>query len=118
MNAKPTAAIRRRLLAEQDRIVGEWKRHGGDTGPGDGWNLKDLEERATLATTEAVERRITADDLQLLRKVHLALLRLTDGSYWQCARCHQTIPLDRLLAKPAVSLCLACQQLKDAAKSE
>lgn len=84
MNATPSAEIHRRLLDERDRIIKEWKNHGGNTGPGDDWDLNDLDEQASMATTEAVERRIADDDLQLLRKVNYALKRLSDGSYWQC----------------------------------
>lgn len=116
MNATQSAQIHGHLLAERERIVAEWKNHGGDASPGDEWDLQDLEEQATRITTEAVDQRIADDDLQLLRKVEFALQRLAEGSYEQCANCGQPIPLERLLAKPAVSLCLACQQLKDAAK--
>ena len=116
MNATQTAEIQARLLAERDRIVTEWRSHGGDAGPGDDWNLKDPEERASQLTSGTVERQIADDDLQLLRKVNFALQRLADGSYCQCAQCGQPIPLERLLAKPAVSLCLACQKIKDATK--
>lgn len=116
MNATQTAQIHRHLLAERERIVAEWKNHGGDASPGNDWDLRDLEEQATRITTEAVDQRITDDDLQLLRKVELAIQRLAAGTYELCANCGQPIPLERLLAKPSVSLCLACQQLKDATK--
>lgn len=117
MNAAQTAEIRRRLLDERDHIVAEWNNHRGEVGPGEDWDLKDPEERATHITRATVEQQIAEDDLNLLRKVDLALQRLDDGSYWQCARCGQPIPLARLLAKPSVSLCLACQILKDSART-
>jgi len=116
MNATQTAQIHQYLLAERERIFAEWKNHGGDAATDNDWDLQDLEEQATRITTDAVDQRITHDDLRLLRKVELAIQRLTAGTYEQCAHCGQPIPLERLLAKPAVSLCLACQQLKDAAK--
>ena len=40
MNATQNAELQARLLAERDRIVTEWRSHGGDSGPGDDWNLK------------------------------------------------------------------------------
>ena len=75
----------------------------------------DPDEQAVRAATTLVEDRITADHEKLLRKIDFALLRLEDGTYQQCANCEKKIPLERLRAKPSASLCLACQELKDAA---
>ena len=116
MNATQLAEIRRLLIEERERIVAEWENHGGDSGPGDDWDLKDPEERATQITTDTVERQIAEDDRNLLRKVDFALQRLDEGTYEKCANCGAGIPAERLLAKPSVSLCLACQNIKDAAK--
>lgn len=116
MKTSQTADFRKRLVEERERIIAEWRSHGGEQGPGDGWDLRDLEERADLSTLETVERRIAADARNLLRKVDFALKRLDDGTYDRCDRCGGRIPIARLLAKPAVSLCLACQELKDTAK--
>jgi DnaK suppressor protein len=117
MNAVQSAEIRRLLLEERERIIAEWENHGGDSGPGDDWDLKDPEERATQITSGTVDLQIAEDNLNLLRKVEFALRRLDDGTYCQCANCGATIPMERLLAKPSVSLCIACQEEKDAAKS-
>lgn len=117
MNESQTAGFRQRLIEERERIVAEWNHHGGGSGPGEGWDLRDTEERADLATTETVERRLTEDYRNLLRKVELALKRLDEGSYTRCEQCGGEIPLERLTAKPSVSLCLSCQQVKDAAKA-
>lgn len=114
MNATQATAIRSRLLAERERIVTEWKNHGGDSGPGVDWDLRDPEERAVQITSQAVDSQIVEDDRNLLSKVDFALHRLEDGTYEQCAQCGETIPMARLMAKPSVSLCLACQEAKDA----
>jgi DnaK suppressor protein len=112
MNATQSAEIRRFLLEERERIIAEWENHGDGE-----WNLRDPEERATQIPSVVVERRIAEDDLNLLRKVDFALLRLDDGTYWQCAKCGNTIPLERLIAKPSASLCVPCQEDKDALKA-
>lgn len=117
MNATQKAEIRRQLLAERERIVGEWKNHGGDTGSGDDWDSRDPEERATQITSDTVDRRIADDDRNLLEKIKFALLRLDDGSYCDCANCGAPIPMARLKAKPSASLCLTCQETKDAGKA-
>ena len=56
---------------------------------------------------------IADDNLNLLAKVDLALQRLDEGTYTRCAHCGGDIALARLEAKPAVSLCIHCQELKD-----
>ena len=116
MNATQQAEIRTMLQAERERILAEWQNHGGSGGPIDDWNTRDMEERAVQITSETVERQIADDDRNLLRKVEYALQRLEQGTYGQCDHCGGTIPLERLLAKPSVSLCLACQMEKDAGR--
>lgn len=116
MNANQTAELRERLLKERERIVAEWKSHGGEGGPIDDWNGRDVEERAVQIASEVVERRIALDDSQLLRKVDHALKRMIEGTYEQCENCGATIPAGRLMAKPSVSLCLSCQETKDAGR--
>jgi DnaK suppressor protein len=116
MNATLCTAIRNRLVSERERIIKEWRNHGGHSGPGDDWDLRDLEERAVQITNESVDRRIADDDLNLLRKIDYALKRLEQGTYDLCDSCGAVIPPERLMAKPSVSLCLACQEAKDALK--
>ena len=117
MNATQLADIRRQLLAVREHIVAVWKDHGGDSGSGDDWDSRDPEERATQISSDTVDRRIADDDRNLLEKVNFALRRLDDGSYCNCANCGAPIPMARLMAKPSVSLCISCQEQKDAAKS-
>ena len=116
MNATRIAELRDNLLKERERIVAEWESHGGDGSPLDTWNSRDVEERAVQIASEAVERRIATDDRNLLRKVELAIKRIDEGTYEQCENCGADIPVERLMAKPAVSLCLSCQEAKDNGK--
>ena len=108
------AEFRQRLIQERERIVAEWESHGGEADPS--WNIRNPEDRASQISSELVERRITADDSNLLDKVNFALMRLDDGTYTQCANCGEPIPFARLKAKPSVSLCITCQEAKDAGK--
>lgn len=116
MNATLLSEFRQILLEERVRILAEWENHGGDGGAGVGWNSRNSEDRASEIPYETVDRSIAGHDLNLLRKIDLALLRIDDGTYSQCAECGGVIPLERLRAKPSVSLCLACQEERDAAK--
>lgn len=100
------------LLEQRDRVTASM--NGED--PAENQDLRDPEELATLITRTEVNDRIVEDDLNLLQKIDLALRRLEAGTYDQCANCGDAIPLERLLAKPSVSLCVACQELKDAGR--
>lgn len=105
--------FRTRLLEQREQLTAEVSTHGSFPGLEAGDNGNDLEEQATRAADDMVEAKVTEDRGRLLQKIELALQRLDAGTYRQCARCGKTIPLERLRAKPSVSLCLACQQAKD-----
>lgn len=116
MNTTQKSEIRRHLRTERERIVDEWERHSDEGGHGNAWDLRDPEERATQIANRDVSRKIADDAQRLLSKVDLALQRIDDGTYGECTRCGKSIPEARLLAKPSVSLCLACQEIKDTSK--
>jgi DnaK suppressor protein len=102
--------FRKLLLDQRDQVTASID--GED--PAENQDLRDPEELATLITRTEVKDRIVEDDLNLLQKIDLALNRLEAGTYEECANCGNEIPLERLLAKPSVSLCVPCQELKDA----
>lgn len=102
--------FRKLLLEQRDRVTASID---GDD-PAENQDLRDPEELATIIARTEVNDRIVEDDLHLVQKIDLALSRLEDGSYDQCANCGGEIPIERLLAKPSVSLCVPCQEAKDA----
>ena len=113
MNQQEIDGFRERLLEERERLAGEAKTHGTFPALEAGDNGMDIEEQATRAADDLVEARLTEDRGNLLRKIDFALARLDAGTYGQCANCGERIPLERLRAKPSVSLCLECQEAKD-----
>ena len=48
-----------------------------------------------------------------LRAINDAQDRLIDGGYGMCLECGKTIEPRRLVANPAASLCISCQQLSE-----
>ncbi|MFN0070076.1 MAG: TraR/DksA C4-type zinc finger protein [Chloroflexota bacterium] len=60
-----------------------------------------LEERA-LSTQKALESELSI--------VEQALARIADGTYGLCERCGQTIPTERLLARPQAIRCIDCER--------
>jgi DnaK suppressor protein len=101
--------FRKLLLEQRDQVTASIAVED----PAANQDLRDPEELATLITRTEVNDRILEDDLNLIRKIDLALSRLEAGSYDQCENCGDEIPQERLLAKPSVSLCVPCQELKD-----
>jgi DnaK suppressor protein len=104
--------FRKLLLGQRDQVVAGLD--GED--PAENQDLRDPEEFATVMTRSEVNDQLLEDDLNLLEKIDLALSRLDHDTYEQCAGCGGRIPIERLLAKPSVSLCVSCQKEKDAAK--
>ena len=114
MDARQTDRFRKLLLEQRESVAREVAAHRTSGDPAEVRERRDPEEQAVHATASLVETRITEDDENLLRKIDFALERLEAGTYQQCANCGKKIPLERLRAKPSASLCLDCQELKDA----
>ncbi len=68
----------------------------------------DLYEQVSDPTLEVLEK-LTENESKLLGKIDLALSKIKKGSYGICDFCGEEIPLERLEAKPSVSLCRVCQ---------
>jgi len=108
MDRQQFEEIRQRLETQKEHVLGEMAAHQPSSDP-----IGDVEEKADRAASNYVETRITANDEALLEKIDFALGRLASGTYEQCAHCGGNIPVERLMAKPSVSLCLSCQEKKD-----
>ncbi|MGI9242960.1 MAG: TraR/DksA family transcriptional regulator [Verrucomicrobiales bacterium] len=74
--------------------------------------IEEHSDRVTLPESE-VESAIVNSNDNLLEKIELALRQIEDGSYGKCESCGKEIAEARLLAKPAVSLCTSCQEIKE-----
>lgn len=113
MDKERTERFRKLLIDQREQVTASLTRRES----GDPDQLRDPEELATRIGMDEVGDRLVRDDLNLLAKIDLALKRLEEGTYDECASCGGPIPEERLLAKPSVSLCVACQEDKDAGKA-
>jgi DnaK suppressor protein len=114
MDKKQAEKLRKQLLEQREFIADELKSHGGMMEAGAMREYRDPQDQAAAISAMWVSDRIAGDDGNLLEKIDLALQRLDDGTYDVCARCGGKIPVERLLAKPSASLCVTCQEKKDA----
>lgn len=80
------------------------------SGERSGREVGDLEDAAGEAAIETVADAEMQRDLDELRQVEAALLRMTEGFYGLCADCGESIELQRLQAQPAALRCMGCQQ--------
>lgn len=110
MTTKQIEDFRKQLIEQREQIVAGW----GDEEAADGDVLRDPGELATRITRSEVEDQLAEDERNLVEKIDFALRRLDSGTYDQCTGCGGEIPLARLQAKPSVSLCIDCQEKKDA----
>lgn len=112
MRKQDSDKLRKLLLSQRDSLIADIEEHR--TGHVEaGGNEADVLDRAESEIEMGLDQRILADDNQLLAKIELALERLENGTHEICGVCKERIPLERLLAKPAVSLCLNCQEYKE-----
>lgn len=73
----------------------------------------DLVEQVGNPTLEVLGK-LTEREAKLVDKIDLALSKIENGSYGICNSCKGEIPLERLEAKPSVSLCRDCQAKHEA----
>jgi len=65
-------------------------------------------EGATIAFERAQASSLRERALSRLTELDDALARLAAGDYGRCERCGEAIGTDRLAARPAARLCIAC----------
>lgn len=75
--------------------------------------IADETERADKIADNVVEHQLGYSESKLLEKIEYALQRLDAGDYGVCDECHKDINIERLRAKPSVSLCIHCQSAKE-----
>jgi DnaK suppressor protein len=61
---------------------------------------------------------LSENDRRLLRLVEVALSRMDEGDFGQCAACGEAIEAKRLQAVPWASYCLGCQEKRELEQQE
>lgn len=111
MNEKEKKELRAALMGQRNEVLDDVGRHatkGGGMGV-----IADETERADVIAENMVEQRLGFSESKLLEKIEYALRRIDDGTYGICDECKEPINIERLKAKPSVSLCINCQSAKD-----
>ncbi len=105
--------FRKRLLAQRDesRLLTDFCTGAAPRCESEG--VVDAAELAASSAETDITEEILDSESKLLDKIDRALERLDDGTYGLCEQCDGRIPLARLRAKPAATLCLSCQVEKE-----
>ena len=70
----------------------------------------DVIDQASSYTEKNVEIRTVNRQIKLVSKIDAALKRLKEGTYGFCEETGEQIGLERLIARPIATLCIAAQE--------
>ncbi len=115
MKEKEKEELRTELESQRQQITNDVSRHGA-IGKGVGV-IADETERADKIAENMVEHQLGYSESKLLEKIEYAIERLDKGTYGICDGCKTDINIERLKAKPSVSLCIECQTKKESGAS-
>jgi RNA polymerase-binding transcription factor DksA len=73
----------------------------------------EIEENAQKDRIARLTSRLTARDQNMIREINLALERIDDGTYGQCAWCEGDIKPARLRVLPTAILCIDCATARE-----
>jgi DnaK suppressor protein len=75
--------------------------------------VRDLEDESFADLMVDINLAEIDRDLEELRAIDAAMLRIADGSYGRCEHCDAKIELERLRATPFANRCFNCQTLHE-----
>ncbi|MGZ5236510.1 MAG: TraR/DksA family transcriptional regulator [Caldimonas sp.] len=80
--------------------------------------VSDQKDAADEQAQEMVDDAQVERDLAELQEIRLARQRIADDTFGLCIDCGADIGIGRLLAQPAASRCLTCQETAENASNE
>jgi C4 zinc finger domain protein, dksA/traR family len=81
-------------------------------------NLTDYADIASSFTDQQMLGSIGLQDMNRLKQINSALLRIQEGKYGKCIKCKKEISLERLEAIPYALKCIQCQESDEKQKSK
>ncbi|HVK60396.1 MAG TPA: TraR/DksA C4-type zinc finger protein [Bdellovibrionales bacterium] len=70
-------------------------------------------DEGDLAVSElnlSMSLRLQERQTQLLQKIDRALGKIEEGSFGLCEQCEEQLHINRLIARPVATLCIACKE--------
>jgi len=120
MNKQQTETFKKQLQAERHALVEQLSRlRGGDVdrtqASQEHFGLVE-DSRAQAATDRELEFAMDEHETAAIRAIDVALTRIENGIYGECADCGVDIPLERLQASPKALCCITCQEKRELAE--
>ncbi len=120
MNKQQTETIKKQLQAERQALVEQLSRlRGGDIDRTEAsqehFGLVE-DSRAQAATDRELEFAMDEHESAAIRAIDVALTRIENGIYGECADCGVDIPVERLQASPQALCCIKCQEKRELAE--
>jgi DnaK suppressor protein len=76
-------------------------------------NEADPLDRATQELSQNNVFRIRSRESRLINKIRQCLLSIESGTYGICEDCEEPIAIERLIARPVTSYCIACKRRRE-----
>lgn len=115
--ASEVAEVRTTLTDDLERLVSELDQTARDLAEilRDGVDVagNDQADVGSTSLERDSELSLAANQNELLAQTKLALERLDNGTYGDCAGCGNPIGKARLMAFPRATLCIACKQREE-----
>lgn len=105
------AALRARYRALREEVRQDLLKADDDRAELVAGGVRDLEDESVADLIVDLDLADTDRDLEELRDVQAALVRIKEGFYGVCGQCGGPIPLERLTACPTARRCQRCQRL-------
>jgi DnaK suppressor protein len=102
------AGTKRRQMALETKL-NELVKLQGDRESLEIQTMADPLDQVRLSTDRDMAVETLNQQARSIHDIRAALARIKDGSYGQCERCEEPIPIKRLDALPWARLCVTCQ---------
>ncbi|MEL3907575.1 MAG: TraR/DksA family transcriptional regulator [Treponemataceae bacterium] len=118
MDKKNIEKLKAQLIEERDKILQYLAQKTEDfseiTSPDK--NLTDYADIASSFTDQQMLEAVGVQDMNRLKQINSALLRIQEGKYGKCIKCKKNIPAQRLKAIPYALKCVKCQEADEKKK--
>jgi DnaK suppressor protein len=113
MEKKRLEQFKKRLEVRQQELRRLVSRNVQDGRAADEQAAQDVADKAANSYTKEFLFGQTHNDRSLLQMIDAALMRIREGSYGECAQCHEEMQQKRLEAVPWAKHCISCQQKQE-----
>jgi len=113
MDKKRLDYYKKKLLARREELLRDIARNQQEGREADEDPTVDLADKAANSYTKEFLFGQTHSDRALLQLVDDALARIKDGTFGECASCHEELQQKRLEAVPWTRYCISCQEKKE-----